>query len=131
MAARHGQEIDEGIKVPQPVMNRRGGEHQHVTEAPRFHRLAEFDCDLRRWIDAVEVSQLVRLIENEHLESILGNLFEMYARGMIGRDDRSDLLGLGLHQLAAGRDFGRDVELALQLVLPLRPQQFRADDENF
>ncbi len=64
MAACNGQQIDQRIKVPQPVMDGCRRQHQHIAEAPFLERLPEAHRDLRRRINTVEVAQLMRLVQH-------------------------------------------------------------------
>jgi len=77
MTASNCQEINERIKVPKPILDRRGRQHQHIAKPSFFERFPETHSDLRRRIDAVEVAKLVRLIQHQHLKPIFGNLVEM------------------------------------------------------
>ena len=116
------QEIDERVNVPKAILDWRGGQHKHIWEPALFQRLLKAQRYLRRRIDAVEIAELVRLIQHQHLEAVLGNFVEMKPRGGVGSDHRADFVRLGRDQLLAGRDLRWDVELHLQLISPLRAE---------
>src|SRR3954454_10279829 len=73
MAPRDRQQINERVKIPESVLDRRRREHEHVPKAPLFESLLKSQRHLRRRIDAVKVAQLMRLIEDQHLEAVFGN----------------------------------------------------------
>ena len=122
MPAGDGEKIDQRIEVPQPVLDRRGRQHQNEAEAPVFQRLSKAFGHLRRLVDAVQVPKLVRFVEDQHLVSVFGNLFQIKASRIVGGDDRSRLVRLRRDKSLSDDNFRRDVELLAELRLPLRPK---------
>jgi hypothetical protein len=54
VAAGDRQEIDERVKVPQPVLDRGRSEHEDIPKPPFLERLLEAQGDLRRRINTVK-----------------------------------------------------------------------------
>ena len=69
MSSGDREKIDERIEVPQPVLDRCRCQHQNEFEAARRESLSEALCDLGRGRYPVEVSELVRFVEDQHLEA--------------------------------------------------------------
>ena len=69
--ARDGQQVYQRIEIPQAVLYRRRGQHEDKAKSALFQGLPEAFGDLRGLFDAIEVSQLVRLIQHQHLETVL------------------------------------------------------------
>ena len=107
------QQIDQRVEVPQPVLDGGRGQHQDVAEAASFQSVPEPLGDLRRLLHSVEVSKLVRFVEDQHLEAVLRNGVEIEPGRIVGRDDRAGFLRISLIEVLADGDLCRDVELGL------------------
>ena len=82
MAARHGQQIDQRIKVPKPVLDRGRRQHQHVAEAPFLERL--FEAHKLRNLYGVDPASQVALREIER-ERDRQRRQQRHQRGAVGR----------------------------------------------
>ena len=105
MPAGDGEKVDQRIEVPQPVLDRRGRQHQNEAEAPVFQRLSKAFGHLRRLFDAVQVPKLVRFVEDQHLVSVFRNLFQIEASRIVGGDDRSRLVRLRRDKILSDDNF--------------------------
>src|SRR6185436_13756288 len=87
-------------------------------------------CSLRCGIDTVEITKLMGFVQHQHIEAVIGNLFQIRPRRMIGRDDGTYVVRFGGNKFASGDNLTEDIELRLKLVLPLRAEQFGSDNQD-
>ena len=95
MPPRRGEKVNQRVEIPETVLDRRGRQHQHKRKAPCGQRLLKALCYLRPVRHTKEIAKLVCLIEDQHLEAVLGNLYQIKARRIVGRDDGTCAFGIG------------------------------------
>src|SRR5438105_2085246 len=111
-------------------MDWRRSEHEYEPKPPLLQGLPKALGDLRSVFHAVEVSQLVRLIQHEHLETIARDGIEIQSRRVIGRNYGAWLLRISFDQGIADRNLSGDIEFRKHFLPPLRTKQLGTDDQN-
>ena len=130
MPSGHSQAVDQGIDIPEAVLDRRRGQHEHILERPCLEGVEDRRGHLRWILGAVEVSHLVRFVENQHVESRCLARFEETGGRVIRGDDHRLRPAGDSPQLGSRGSVGLDAELRVKLLHPLIDEDLWADDED-
>src|SRR5262249_6906907 len=64
MAPSNGEQVNQGIEIPKPILYRCRREHEDEFEGAFSQNLAETDSDLRRGRNTIQIPELMRFIED-------------------------------------------------------------------